>query len=51
MITFYVTRLKKLTTNEERIEYLNTTVVSSKRKEVLDTYNSENPDDPIILED
>ena len=43
-ITFYVGRIERKTTQEEKQEYLDTTVTASLRDEVREAYNSKWPD-------
>lgn len=47
MVNFYVDRLERLATPEERSAYLNNTVVASLREQVKLAYNSKNPQSKI----
>lgn len=48
-VTFYVGRIERKPTQEEKQEYLDTTVTKSLRDEVREAYNSKHPDlEPLV---
>lgn len=47
MIVFYVGRLARKATHEERQEYLDTVVTDSLRDQVRDAYNKKYPEDQL----